>query len=123
MVRGLALASVALALLAAPAAAQNTCVQPYAPAIANGASATKEQMLTMGNEVREFIKASDTYQECIILDIQSQRAEAAPRQKQLDQSVVDSANARIATNQREKERVGREYNAAVEAYRKANPSQ
>ena len=121
MVRSLALAAVALAILAAPAAAQNTCVQPFAPTVANGSTATKEQMLTTQDEVKAFISASDKFQECLLLDIQSRRADAHRRQKTLDQTIVDQANARIATNQREKERVGAEYNTSVKAYAAAHP--
>jgi hypothetical protein len=96
-------------------------VQPFAPSIVPGGTATKEQMLTSQTEVREFIRASDVYQECILRDLQLRRAEAARDQKELDQAIIDAGTRRIQTNQREKERVGAEYNVAVKAYSAAHP--
>jgi hypothetical protein len=122
MVRSLALSAVLLAFLAAPAASQNSCVQPYAPSIPNGSSATKDQMLTAQNEVKVFIRDSDTYQECILRDVRGQREAARRDQKTLDPSIEEAALRRINTNQREKERVGTEYNASVKAYAAANPT-
>jgi hypothetical protein len=121
MLRSVFVCGVVLAAFAGPALAANTCVQPFAPAIVAGAKATKEQMLTAQTEVREFLRASDQYQECILRDLQLQRAEAARDQKQLDPAVVDAGTRRIQANQREKERVGAEYNAAVKAYAAAHP--
>ena len=73
MVR-VSLASLAfLVLLAGPALADNKCVQPYAPDVPNGGTATKDQMLTAHDEVTAFIKASDNYQECVLLDVKMQR--------------------------------------------------
>jgi hypothetical protein len=122
MVRSLALSAVALALLTAPASAQNSCVQPYAPRIPNGTAATKDQMLTAQNEVKTFIRDSDAYQECILRDVRGQREAARRDQKTLDPSIEEAAMRRINTNQREKERVGAEYNATVKAYSDAHPT-
>ena len=119
MVRGFLLASV-LVLAGTPVFAAD-CVEPYAPAIPNGTTATKDQMLNTQDEVKAFIKASDNYQECILLDIQTQKAALARDQKTIDQGVVDRATASIDRNQREKERVGAEYNVAVRAYAAAHP--
>jgi hypothetical protein len=121
MFRSLFASAVVLAALSGPALAQNTCVQPFAPAITPGGTATKEQMLTTQGEVREFLRASDVYQDCIIRDLALRRAEAARDKKELDQSVADAATRRIETNQREKQRVGAEYNDAVKAYAAAHP--
>lgn len=119
MVRGMIFASV-LVCASGPAFSAE-CVQPYAPTIPNGASATKDQMLSAQNEVKVFLKASDTYQECMLRDIQVRRAEAAHNQKPFDQSIADAATRDIDYNQREKERVGAEYNTAVHAYSTAHP--
>ena len=120
MLRSFALSAGLLFAAASPAFAAE-CVQPYAPTIPNGTTAAKEDMLRAQDEVKGFIAASDNFQECILLDIQNQRTVAAHDQKTVDQSIIDAANARIATNQREKERVGAEYNAAVKAYTAAHP--
>lgn len=120
MLRGFLFASV-FTCLVTPAFAAD-CVEPYAPAIANGTTATKDQMLTTQDEVKAFIKASDNYQECVLLDIQTQKAALAREQKTLNQDVIDRATAQIDRNQREKERVGTEYNVAVRAYAAAHPN-
>ena len=122
MIRSIAWMAAVFCVAAGPAFAGNQCVQPYAPTIPNGATATKEQMLSAQDEVKGFLAASDNYQECIILDIKNQRDALAREQKTLDQTVADAANAQIAANQREKNRVGAEYNAAVQAYTAAHPT-
>ena len=118
----LAFAAAALCLSAAPALADNTCVEPFAPTVPHGSSATKEQLLTARNEVTAFIKASDEYQQCILLDVQQQRDAARHDQKTLPQEVEDRAKSRIDANQREKERVGKEFNEAVQGYNAAHPA-
>jgi hypothetical protein len=109
-------------VFAAPAAAQGTCVQPYAPSVANGATATKDQMLSTQTEVKTFIRDSDAYQDCVLRDIRGQEEAARRDQKTLDPSIKEAALRRINANQREKERVGAEYNAAVQAYAAAHPT-
>jgi len=122
MVRSLVASACLLVALAGPALAGNTCVQPYAPTVPNGASASKEEMLSAHDEVMAFIRASDNFQDCVILDIQTQRAARERDQKTLDPAIADEATARISANQREKERVGAEFNTAVQAYKAAHPT-
>jgi hypothetical protein len=118
----IAVATAAVCLLAAPALADNTCVEPFAPTVPHGGNATKEQMLTARKEVTDFIKLSDQYQQCIILDVQQQRTAAQHDGKTVPQDVEDRAKARIDDNQRDKERVGKEFNDSVHAYDVAHPS-
>jgi hypothetical protein len=75
------------------------------------------------DDVMNFIKASDDYQSCVLADLDRQKQEAAKAKnpKPLDQSIVDGANAKVAANQKEKEKIGAEYNAAVHAYKDAHP--
>jgi hypothetical protein len=122
MVRSLVLSAVAVLVLASPASAQNSCVQPYAPTVPNGTAANKDQMLAAQNEVKTFIRDSDAYQECILRDVRGQREAARRDQKTLDPAIEEAALRRINANQREKERVGAEYNAAVRAHAAAQPA-
>jgi len=91
--RTLALAATIVAVLAGPAAAR--CSQPYAPIIKINANATKEEVASLRSDIVAFISASDLYQSCLV----AQRA---------NQELLDA-------NQAQKERVGREFNAAMHA--------
>jgi hypothetical protein len=93
------LAAATLLALAGPAAAR--CNQPYAPTVKVGASATKSDIATLHDDVTSFIKASDIYQKCLIF-------QKAPSQL-------------IEASQAHKERVAREYNALMKAFRAAHP--
>ena len=55
--------------LAAPAAAQDQCVAPTAPAIPDGARSTKAQITKALEEVKAFVTASDEYQACMLRQI------------------------------------------------------
>lgn len=120
MVRSLALSAVVLALLASPSMA-NSCVEPYAPAMPNGTTATLDQMGKASKEANQFMRDSQDYQDCIWRDLGVQRAEAARRQKELDPSVEDEVRADGDRVQREKLRVKAEFEAALAAFKAAHP--
>jgi hypothetical protein len=123
MLRSLVLSGAVLIACASPVLAQTTCVPPFAPVIPNGATASLEDIRRAKSEYEAFDTASNTYQECIVREIQIHKADAARRGKDLDQTRLDALRARGNANQREKERAGSEYNAAARAYREAHPSQ
>lgn len=110
----------ALTLLTLPAwAFESRCVGPYAPTVPNGGRATLQQMNTVRDEVKAFIARSDQYQECLLIELKTLKEQAA-RDKKADQNAIDGISGRISANQREKERVGNEYNAAAQAYNVAH---
>jgi hypothetical protein len=121
MRRGIYL-GIALALYGVPALAQDSCVVPYAPTVPQGASATREQILSTRDLVMAFIKASDDYQNCLRVYLDQQTQLAAREQRQVDAALRASVLAKADANQREKERTGTELNAAVRAYNTANPA-
>jgi len=121
MIRGLCLSAVAFVALATPALADDGCVTPYAPTVPAGGKATTEQMKTASDEVKAFLKASDDFQNCLALYLQQQTAAAQKEKKELDPTIKASVLAKGDANQREKERVGGEFNAAVRAYKAAQP--
>jgi hypothetical protein len=86
--------------MALPSLAATRCDQPYAPEIRLAAS--KEQIATLRDDVQTFIAASDVYQAC------------------LTKTVNTGAAALIAANQKEKERIGKLFNALLSSYKKAN---
>jgi hypothetical protein len=119
---GLAVAAVLIS--AAPAMAQSVCGgAPIAPAAVDGSKVTEAQMKDAHDDVVNFIKASDEYQSCLFSDLDRQKREAAKAKdpKPLDQSIIDGVSAKVAANQKTKEKVGAEYNAAVHAYKDAHP--
>lgn len=122
MVRSLALAAVVLAAFASPSLA-DSCVEPYAPALPNGTTATLDQIAKASKDANQFMRDSQEYQDCIWRDLGVQRAEAARRQKVLDQSVEDRVRADGDRVQREKLRVKAEFDAALAAFKVAHPGQ
>jgi len=108
---------------AAPVLAQgaSACLSPIAPAPIDGATATEDQMRGANHDVRQFIADSDAYQECLGKEIDDAKAKAAADKKPVDQSVISVAMAKAEDNQKMKEKVGGEFNAAVGVYKKAHP--
>jgi len=120
------LASVFVLLTAVPALADaSSCYEPIAPAAVDGNTATEAQMKASLSDVKDFIKASDDYQTCLLSDFQQQKREAAKQKdkdkQKLDPSIEADVNARIAKNQKLKEQVGGEYNTAATAYKAKHP--
>jgi hypothetical protein len=97
--------TVALTFIALPALAAPQCDEPYAPEIVNGAVATQQKIDTMHDDSMAFIKASDIYQACLL-----KAAAAIPQ-------FGPSANRLIDANQKEKQRIGSLFNAAVVAFK------
>ena len=119
--KGCALAAVLL-LGTGPAFAQGECVNPVAPAAIDGSTATKEQMLAAHGDVLNFLKSSDDYQDCLDAAYKEQKEKAIKDKKPLDPQVAQQVDDEIAANQRMKEKVGAEYNAAVVAYKAKHPN-
>ena len=90
------------------------CHEPTPPPSIDGSIATEQQMKQGREDVVEFINDSDDFQRCVNSEFTSRRAAAKSEGKDLDplpfQRTIDS-------NQRKKEVVGSEYNAAVSVYR------
>jgi hypothetical protein len=104
----------------APVLAQS-CSDPIPPATIDGRTATKDQMSQMRDDVVNYIKASDDYQACLFADLKAKQAQAVKDKKDLPSSVADGVNAKVQENQKEKEKVGGEFNAAVVAYKGKHP--
>lgn len=113
-------------LSAMPAFAQMGCSDPIAPTAVNGAAANEQQMKDAHSDVMNFMKSSDDYQQCLLNQVKAAKADAAKyagdkNAKPFDPAVETAATARIDANQRLKEKVGGEYNAAVAGYKAAHP--
>jgi hypothetical protein len=112
------------ALAAAPAFADpSSCYEPYPPAAVDGGTATESQMKHALTDVKDFIKASDDYQNCMNSEFiaMQKKAKESKDKTPLDPSIGQHVQAKIDENQKLKERVGGEYNASVAAYKAKHP--
>jgi len=110
-----------LVLAAVPAFAQSNCYQPVPPAALNGATATKDQMAAARSDVMDFIKSSDDYQDCMDAEFKEKQRKAQKDNKPLPPDAAKAVDDAIAANQRDKEKVGAEFNASVAAYKVKHP--
>jgi hypothetical protein len=115
--------AVGLAIAAAGSAyASSSCSEPIPPVALDGSKATLKQVSDASHDTNLFMKASDDYQLCLRHELDQQKAEAARSKKPLDPSIVDAVDHEIDANQSVKERVGGEFQAALLAFCKANPT-
>ena len=120
--KGLALTAAAAAFLATPALAQSSCgAAPTAPAIPDGTKASANDITQAYNQVTAFMKTSDEWQLCMKNDLDKQKADAKAQKKDFDSNIEKVADQQGDANQKDKERVGKEMNAALGAYHKAHP--
>lgn len=116
----LALALALAAGIASPALA-DSCSEPIPPAAVDGSTATKEQIQQARDDTVNFIKASDDYQSCLFADLKAQKLQAAKDKKVFPSSIEDAVNDKVQDNQKEKEKVGAEYNAAAVTFKNKHP--
>jgi hypothetical protein len=105
MMRLSILAAAAVIGLAGPALAGGRCSQPYAPVIKASAIVTKQDMMSLRDDVASFIAASDVYQTCLV---------AQSKNGVSNDNLIDA-------NQAQKERVGQAFNAAFHAFKATHP--
>jgi hypothetical protein len=121
MTRGISLSVAALVMLAAPAFAQDKCSAPVAPVMPDGKTATLPQLNLAARSAVAFIKASDNYQVCILDGIAAQDQQAKDSKRTLNPAIRKALEDKGDANQKEKERIGKEYNMAAAAYKVAHP--
>jgi len=101
--------------------AQEACVEPQPPAPVDGAQVSEEQMRAAAAAARAFIAQSDVYQACLSNAVDAAKTQAAADGKPFDPALAGGAKAKADANQKAKERVGVEINAAISAYKQAHP--
>jgi hypothetical protein len=122
MTRGICLTASALVLLSAPAFAQDKCgPSPAAPVVPKGKDATVQQLNATAQDIKAFVKASDDWQVCMKTDLDAQMAAAKDAKQPFDNKIKVSIEQKGDANQKDKDRVGKEYATAVADWRKAHP--
>ncbi len=96
------------AIAAAVGPAKYVCNEPYAPIVALPPDATVDQLRELKLDVVAFLAASDLYQDCLFRSLEADK-KADDRQRRLVFEAIES-------NQREKERVGKQYNALADRF-------
>jgi len=120
MKRGIWLSAAALAFLAPPAFAQDMCMSPPAPVVPDGKTAEASALIQAQKDVVAFIKASDEYQNCLLAQISALEKTAKDAKMPVDAAAKKALETKGDANQKDKERVGKAYNAAAVAYKAAH---
>jgi len=106
---------------AVPALAESACQEPIAPAAIDGSTATAAQLKAAVGDVKTFLKQSDDYQDCMWNELKAADDKAKKDKKDPDPQLDADTRAKVAANQKLKEKVGNEYNAAAQAYNAKHP--
>jgi hypothetical protein len=103
---------------AAPAFAQNaTCTEPAPPAAVNGTTATQPELVAAIAQVKDFIAKSDIYQACIASDLDAKKKAASSSGATFDNQLQQVALAKVAANQTVKDRVAKDINVQITAFK------
>jgi len=122
MSRGISLMAVAVVVFALPAFAQDRCgPSPSAPVVPNGNTASLAELNAAATDIKAFVKTSDDWQHCLKADLDTQKDAAKGSRTPFDPKVEVAINAKGAANQRDKDRVGKEYQSAAAAWNSAHP--
>src|SRR5262245_23277785 len=131
MKRGLWLFAVVVPAFVAPAfmqaLAQSACMEPAIPAMPNGKTAQRAEIIAAAGAAKEFITKSDEYQGCLNAEyeaaVNTGQADAKEKKQNFDAKKLNSdREAKITANQKKKEDVGKAYGAAAAAFKQANPA-
>lgn len=97
------------------------CEVPPSPSAIDGAFATQAQIEAGRDAVTGFIAASDSYQRCLGRALGKQQETAFYMHSNVPVHIVKQIEGKAAANQKEKQRVADEYNAAVAAFHAKKP--
>jgi hypothetical protein len=110
----------AILLGTTPAMAQSLCTEPTIPVPVDGAVATADQMRTAMAEARNFIAQSSLYQDCLMKEVESAKAQAVSAGQPFEPMVETSARYKVDASKKVQERVGTTANNAMAAYKNAH---
>jgi alpha-beta hydrolase superfamily lysophospholipase len=121
MLKRLGLGAALLIAGAVPAFAEDTCQAPPIPAVVDGNSATRDQLVAGIAAVKGYISASDTYQACIADYLAVAKTQADKDKKPVDPALVQAEGDKVTANQNNKQKVGDAINVSIGAWKKAHP--
>ena len=109
-----------------PALAQSACMEPATPTMPDGKTAARAEIIAAAGAAKEFITKSDEYQGCLNAEyeaaVNAGQAAAKEKKTSFDATKLNKdREAKIATNQKKKEDVGKAYGVAAAAFKQANP--
>lgn len=121
MLKKIALAMLLASAGALPAFAQGTiCTAPPMPVSVDPSKATVDQVRALLAATQGFIGASDAYESCLGNDLQAQKDQARSSSRPFDPAIEAAINAKIAANQKDKEKVGGDADIFVSAFKKTH---
>jgi hypothetical protein len=122
MLKSFAIACVVIAGTAGSAFAQSSCSEPIAPVALDGNRANLKQLSDASHDANQFMKQSGDYQDCLTHELRQKQQQAAHDKKVLDPSVADNVQSEIDENQKMKEKVGGEFQTALQTFCRKNPN-
>ena len=106
---------------ATPALAQNaTCTEPNPPTMVDGNTVAQAQLVATIAQVKDFIAKSDVYQQCVADDLEAKKKAAASASAPMDPGLQQVALAKVAANQAAKDKLAKDINDQIAAFKKKN---
>ena len=93
------------------------CDYPARLSLANGTTATKEEMVQSQRDVKQFVADMEIYLECILEEEKTIRSEMAELLPEDEQQREDMLNKKYNAAVEEMEKVAAQFNAEVQAYK------
>jgi hypothetical protein len=106
-----------LLFCARPALADSLCTEPVMPAPVDGAALTADQMRAAMADARNFIAQSCVYQECLLKEVEAEKAQAAAAGQPFEPMIETSARAKVDASRKAQEKVSAAANTAMAAYK------
>ena len=114
--------SAALSLVASNMAVAQNCVKPAKPPIPDGASASIEEMVEAQTAVKTYQTGMANYRACHEANMKALKPAIADAEPSATASYIGS-NKAYNDSVAQEEEVAAEFNAAIKAYKAANPGE
>jgi hypothetical protein len=98
------------------------CDYPPRVSIANGFTATKEEMVQSQRDVKAFVASMEAYLDCMVEEEKTARAAIEDLQPEEEQQREELLNKKYNAAVDEMEKVAAQFNAEVQAYKKQDNS-
>jgi len=114
--------SAVLSLVASNMAVAHSCVEPAKPVIPNGSSASMDEMVEAQTAVKAYQSGMSTYRACIETYMDGLKPALQEGDKEAGANHMAS-NRNFNDSVAQEEEVAAEFNAAIKAYKAANPGE